>query len=368
MERSAMKQPETKHLKDLIEKHTRDMHGRVVAITGTTTGTGHICARELARLGATLLLLNRESERSAASLEQLRREVPEGKFEAIACDLQRFASVKAAADAIKAKYPRLDVLCNNAAVMAFPEQATPDGYDVQMQTNSISPFLLTRELMPLLRKSDDGRLQQTCAGGKVTAWPQNREAPDAPARRRTPHTLTRAGVPKPGRLAQGSNLVAEVVQFELELEAHVGRHHASELVPGDTAAVNHDHRHVGFAIGVAVDPGANDARVADLQSMPAVFEVRSCEASAHLGDEPSEQFEQVAFLGPDDLEAIALGLVLVELDRIDRDAGSEQVGAELENMLAAMRVAHGQRFEINVLEVDQSPAAGSFEVEAAAAQ
>lgn len=71
---------------------------------------------------------------------------------------------------------------------------------------------------------------------------------------------------------------------------------------------------------------------------------------------------------PDDLEAIALGLVFVELDRIDRDAGSEQVGAELENMLAAKGVAHGQRFEIDVLEVDQSTAAGSLEVEAAAAQ
>ena len=102
--------------------------------------------------------------------------------------------------------------------------------------------------------------------------------------------------------------------------------------------------------------------------MRALFEVRVCEASAHLGDEPSEQFEQIPFLVPDDLEAIALGLVFVELDRIDRDAGSEQVGAELENMLAATGVAHGQRFEIDVLEVDQSTAAGSLEVEAAAAQ
>ncbi len=164
-----MAQPETKYLKDLIQKHTRDMHGRVVAITGTTTGTGHVCARELARLGATVLLLNRESERSASSLEQLRREVPGGQFEAITCDLQRFASVRTAADAIKAKYPRLDVLCNNAAVMAFPEQATPDGYDVQMQTNSISPFLLTRELLPLLRKSDDGRVVNHSSGARLGA-------------------------------------------------------------------------------------------------------------------------------------------------------------------------------------------------------
>jgi hypothetical protein len=102
--------------------------------------------------------------------------------------------------------------------------------------------------------------------------------------------------------------------------------------------------------------------------MRALFEVRTREASAHLRDEPSEQFEQVAFLVPDDLEAIALGLVFGELDRIDRDAGSEQAGAELENMLAATGVAHGQGFELDVLEVDQSTATGGLEVEAAAAQ
>lgn len=164
-----MIQPETKHLKDVIEKHTRDMKGRIVAITGTTSGTGYICARELARLGATVLLLNRESERSVAALEQLRREVPEGTFEPITCDLQSFASVKAAADAIKAKYARLDVLCNNAAVMAFPDQATGDGYDVQMQTNSISPFLLTKELLPWLRKSDDGRVVNHSSGARLGA-------------------------------------------------------------------------------------------------------------------------------------------------------------------------------------------------------
>ncbi len=164
-----MNQPATKYLEELIEKHTRDMSGRIVAITGTTSGTGYVCARELARLGATVLLLNRESDRSVASLEQLQRELPEGKFEAIACDLQSFASVRAAAAAIQSKYDRLDVLCNNAAVMAFPEQATVDGYDVQMQTNSISAFLLTKELFPLLRKSDDGRVVNHSSGARLGA-------------------------------------------------------------------------------------------------------------------------------------------------------------------------------------------------------
>ncbi len=66
--------------------------------------------------------------------------------------------MRAAAAQIRQKYERLDVLCNNAGVMAMPDQATKDGYDVQMQTNSISPFLLTKELFGLLRRSEDGRV------------------------------------------------------------------------------------------------------------------------------------------------------------------------------------------------------------------
>ena len=149
---------ETLHLDNVIKNHTRDLSDKVAAVTGTTSGTGYVCARELAKLGATVLLLNRESARSLASLSKLRGEVPDGNFEAITCDLQDFASVRNAIDAIKSKHDRLDILCNNAGVMALPDQATKDGYDVQMQTNCLSHFLLTRDLFPLLRKSDDARV------------------------------------------------------------------------------------------------------------------------------------------------------------------------------------------------------------------
>jgi len=148
----------TLHLDRVIKNHTQDLTNKVAAITGTTSGTGFICARELAKLGARVLLLNRESERSVAALAKLKEAVPTGDFEAIACDLQNFASVRGAIDAIKSKHDRLDILCNNAGVMALPDQATTDGYDVQMQTNCISHFLLTKELFPLLRKSDDARI------------------------------------------------------------------------------------------------------------------------------------------------------------------------------------------------------------------
>jgi NAD(P)-dependent dehydrogenase (short-subunit alcohol dehydrogenase family) len=149
---------ETKHLQALIEQNTQDMTGKVAAVTGTTSGTGYVCARELARLGARVLLLNRPSARSEAALARLREEVPEGKFDPIACDLQDFSSVRAAARAIREKTEVLDVLCNNAGVMALPDRATKDGYDVQMQTNAISPFLLTSELFELLSKSREARI------------------------------------------------------------------------------------------------------------------------------------------------------------------------------------------------------------------
>ena len=149
---------ETVHLPTVLLAHTVDLTGRVAAITGTTSGTGYICARELARLGARVLLLNRPSERADASLEQLRAEVPGGSFEQIDCDLQDFACVRAAAQAVRETTDILDILCNNAGVMALPDQTTRDGYDVQIQTNCISHFLLTREVFGLLLKSDDGRV------------------------------------------------------------------------------------------------------------------------------------------------------------------------------------------------------------------
>ena len=149
---------ETLHLQRVRDHHTRDMTGRVVAITGTTSGTGYVCARELARLGARVILLNRASPRAEAALARIRGEVPDATFDAVTCDLQDFASVRAAAHSIVSTYEKLDVLCNNAGVMALPDRATSDGYDVQMQTNCISHFLLTRELLPLLFESDDARI------------------------------------------------------------------------------------------------------------------------------------------------------------------------------------------------------------------
>ena len=74
--------------------------------------------------------------------------------------------MRSAAQTVLERYDQLDVLCNNAGVMALPDQATGDGYDVQMQTNCLSHFLLTRELFPLLKKSDNARIVNHTSGAR----------------------------------------------------------------------------------------------------------------------------------------------------------------------------------------------------------
>jgi NAD(P)-dependent dehydrogenase (short-subunit alcohol dehydrogenase family) len=131
---------------------------KTIAITGCTSGTGYILARTSIEKGAkNVLLLNRLSERATRAESELKaHSIQHGSntnVETIPCDLQDFASVKAAAEQIKAKYEAIDVLCNNGGVMALEDKATKDGYDIQMQTNHLSHFLLTKELYPLLQRA-----------------------------------------------------------------------------------------------------------------------------------------------------------------------------------------------------------------------
>ncbi|MCZ4408220.1 SDR family NAD(P)-dependent oxidoreductase [Cryomorphaceae bacterium 1068] len=158
---------ETKHLPTVIADHSQDMTGKVIVITGTTSGTGYICAREVAKKGAKVVLLNRKSERAEKAIKELQSEVPDGQFESIECDLQSFSSVEDAIAWIKSKYDVIDALVNNAGVMALEDRATADGYDVQMQTNVLSHFLLTKELFPLIAKSKEGRIVNHSSGARL---------------------------------------------------------------------------------------------------------------------------------------------------------------------------------------------------------
>ena len=100
------------------------MKGKVVAITGCTTGLGYVCAKTMAEKGAKVVMLNRKSERAAKAENTLREQVPGADISSVDCDLMSFDSVNKAVVEIRSKHSDtgLDVLCNNAGVMALADQ------------------------------------------------------------------------------------------------------------------------------------------------------------------------------------------------------------------------------------------------------
>ena len=133
--------------------------GKQVVITGCTSGTGFVAARTLAQKGARVFMLNRPSERANAAVAAVKASAPDAQVVAVPCDLQSFAVKEAAAAVRQHLGPDgcLDVLCLNAGVMALADVATGDGYDVQMQTNHLSHFLLAKELFPQLERAAELR-------------------------------------------------------------------------------------------------------------------------------------------------------------------------------------------------------------------
>ena len=151
------KKPDLKSLHyDNEIKNIPSLVGKTIAITGTTSGTGFVAAKTVAEKGAQVLLLNRKTDRSKISYDLLKSSCSKENFVDIECDLQSFNSVKKAARKITDLCKDgLDVLCNNAGVMALKDQATVDGFDIQMQTNHLSHFLLTKELMPKIKQASE---------------------------------------------------------------------------------------------------------------------------------------------------------------------------------------------------------------------
>ena len=118
--------------------------GRIAVVTGATSGLGYHTARELARAGAEVVLAVRDVERG----ERVRDET--GAAAVIRLDLAELASVRTAAAELLERWPRIDLLVNNAGVMALPRRRTADEFELQMATNHFGPFALTGLLIDAL--------------------------------------------------------------------------------------------------------------------------------------------------------------------------------------------------------------------------
>lgn len=127
-----------------------DQRGRVFVITGGNSGIGLESARMLAARRAKVVLACRDPRKGEAAATLLRREMPEADLELVALDLASLASVRECADTLRRRFARIDVLVNNAGVMAIPERETAEGIELQMGTNHFGHFALTGLLLDLI--------------------------------------------------------------------------------------------------------------------------------------------------------------------------------------------------------------------------
>lgn len=141
------------------------LDGRVVAVTGATSGIGRAAAQELARLGAGVRLVVRDVQRGEQVRAELVRETGNDDVAVVLCDLADLADVRRCAADLVEHEPRLDVLVHNAGVLPATHVRTVDGLELAFATNVAGPFLLTELLLPLLRRSAPARVITVSSGG-----------------------------------------------------------------------------------------------------------------------------------------------------------------------------------------------------------
>jgi len=135
------------------ESSLPSLAGKVYIVTGASAGVGRELARLLYSLNSTVYIAARNAEKSGAAIAWIRDRHPTstGRLEFLQLDLNDLTGIKASAEAFLAREKRLDVLFNNAGVMTPPQGSlTAQGFDLQLGTNCIAPFLFTKLLTPLL--------------------------------------------------------------------------------------------------------------------------------------------------------------------------------------------------------------------------
>lgn len=137
------------------------MEGKVVVITGGTSGIGQVAAEELAAMGARIVLAARDKARAEATLTRLRKRGPGVTHDVHYADLARIAEMKRVATEIAAVEPRIDVLINNAGAMFGSRRVTEDGLELTFALNHVSYFVLTHGLRERLVSSAPARVVNT---------------------------------------------------------------------------------------------------------------------------------------------------------------------------------------------------------------
>ncbi|WP_324261574.1 SDR family NAD(P)-dependent oxidoreductase [Altererythrobacter sp. H2] len=135
-----------------------DLAGQTVFVTGGASGIGQEAARAMAARGARVVLAARDQAKLDAAADSIRAAVPGASVETIVVDLASLASVRACGAEAAQRFPVIDLLINNAGVMACPHGETADGFELQFGTNHLGHFLLTKYLAPLVEAGRGKRI------------------------------------------------------------------------------------------------------------------------------------------------------------------------------------------------------------------
>ncbi len=146
-----------------------DLTGQRIVVTGASTGLGEETARSLASHGASITMAVRDIVRGDAAADRIRATVPNADLEVRQLDLGTLASVRTFAQSFMVDHPSIDVLINNAGVMACPQATTTDGFELQFGTNHLGHFLLGVLLAPALIAGAPSRLVSLSSRGHAFA-------------------------------------------------------------------------------------------------------------------------------------------------------------------------------------------------------
>ena len=137
---------------------TSESRPRVCLLTGATLGIGRAAAQAIAPMGMELVLVARDRARLEALAGELRQKTPGAKVGVLAGDLSRMSEVRRIAREFRATHDRLHVLANNAGALFTKREETPEGLERTLALNHLAYFVLTEELLPVLRASAPARI------------------------------------------------------------------------------------------------------------------------------------------------------------------------------------------------------------------
>ncbi len=151
----------------------KPVNEQTILITGSTDGIGKLAALRLARNGARVLVHGRNKEKVVRVAREIKESISSGeasaaktKIEGLTADFSSLAEVRRLADEVVEKYPRLDVLINNAGVGYTDPRYSKDGHELRFAVNYLAPFLLTQLLLPVLKNTTPTRIVNVSSAGQ----------------------------------------------------------------------------------------------------------------------------------------------------------------------------------------------------------